>query len=410
MVHTVVMTAHCQVDCTLHVHYTFSPLSSLPSEDGSIASSQFVTPLSTRSQSPTLFHNCTQQDNPSMETVCNSLQRFLEEQQQTECTHRTLEDLEPNASQVTVTPTSDHMSSISDHVIHHVTPLTDHVTPGPSVETMSIRGSEQPVFYIGDIELEMNDDKTENGALNFGFEMSAKSDTEGSYSSTSGSLSPVKPVPRRPGILGVTQASLTVNTGANNQSFSSISTASPQSSMCSHSSHPPSPLTLSPSPTHSCEERPTHENSRLSEITSHENQNSESRTATCESSLDQTFGSNYLCPHQINHRDHNQCDQSQNGKEKVQEEDEWPDLCAESAQTHTEQKAVASLLHADSLPDYVQWNTGVPPPPACQTGYSCVPPNGASPMVHGAYWSVCTPLASANPTYLPREFTSYTTA
>ena len=172
----------------------------------------------------------------------------------------------------------DHVTSPLDEQLDHVTPPVeqpddvtmpvakqptspvakqpDHVT-SESPLTTSEEGSKSKVspertgFYIGDVELEI-DNEQENEALSFEFQActASKSDTDCS----SGSLSPAK-VSRRK----APHTLLTVDTSQ--YSFSSISTASPRSSVCSHSSsHPPSPLPLSPSPTSHCEEK-TEDNS-----------------------------------------------------------------------------------------------------------------------------------------------------
>lgn len=209
-----------------------------------------------------------------------------------------------------------------------------------------------------------NDHETED--LNFEFQCcppSGKSDTDSS-TTTSSSLSPKKAPSPHPASLPP-HSLLTVNTNrhplSQHHSFSSLSTASPQSSVCSQSSsRPPSPLTLSPSPSSHCDEE--------DKLSSPRAQAPPNQAPVAALQTDGLFSFPSVCA---------DCEavemmlERQKPKPEDEDKDEWPDLSGESNPAQVarpehrlsnEQTAIPYPPHSGPPANIMQWFASIRAP------------------------------------------------
>ena len=381
---------------TGHLHTLTTPTHTLTcSKFPSELSSVYTTPCSTRSQSPIQFlqEYSVEQSNSllscesSLERLHSSLQRVAEQRTRDERVAP-----EGTCDGHVTSPATEDPSHATDHMTDHVTNhVTNHVTPDSPSEcgtpTCSARTSQgrKTSVYVGDIELEMDGNETDEG-VDFEVSISSiKSDVEGS-DGISMSLSP-KASPR-PGILHVPPVRPTVDVHVQSPppSVSSISTASPLSSSASTSvcSHPSSPLTLSPSPTPPC-----HDNGNMSQEGSNgvTNSGGEKLTQELQARLqDSRSGQGPDLP-------------DSTGKDGIEHtcenlgvnlnQDEWPDFdldCAQPVQANPANlpgtARTTIVPHSESSPNIVQWFPTTShiqhPPPHPQAIYTH-PPLGGDP-------------------------------
>ena len=385
---------------TGHLHTLTTPTHTLTcSKFPSELSSVYTTPRSTRSQSPIQFlqEYSVEQSNSllscesSLERLHSSLQRVAEQRTRDERVAP-----EGTCDGHVTSPATEDPSHATDHMTDHVTNhVTNHVTPDSPSEcgtpTCSARTSQgrKTSVYVGDIELEMDGNETDEG-VDFEVSISSiKSDVEGS-DGISMSLSP-KAAPR-PGILHVPPVRPTVDVHVQSPppSVSSISTASPLSSSASTSvcSHPSSPLTLSPSPTPPC-----HENGNMSQEGSNgvTDSGGEKLTQELQARLqDSRSGQGPDLP-------------DSTGKDGIEHtcensgvnlnQDEWPDFdldCAQPVQANPANlpgtASTTIVPHSESSPNIVQWfpttshiqHPPPHPPPHPQAIYTH-PPLGGDP-------------------------------
>ncbi len=425
----------------------FPPFSNLPTKDeDGFTSSAFVTPDSTRSQSPAILPSS---DDPilsevpnilPLEEVCSSLERVKEERERMNATND--ESRQESMSNHVATPAEDSSGHLTSHVTLNPPPLSPTPLRDALENPVSTR-LDAAVFYIGEVELNIgasSDHVTED--LTFEFQCcppSNKSDTSCS-TTTSGSLSPAKNslqvhsgVPPHP--------FLTVDTSRHplpkHHSFSSLSTASPQSSICSQSSsHPPSP---SPSPSSHCGEEDKHTSEKgqidLASLRTH----SPPSHGPGMSQTDGLFIFPSSCAdckavEMVEEGVKTKREAEEEKEEEEQEEgmDEWPDLGGEfSLQPHfvgggpetglaKDQTAVPCVSQTEVAPNIMQWFASVVAPPNHAPCPAPMPPTQFihpaaihyMPMAGGVHLfaSNCTQMTNAGgngsmnyPAYFPQQ-------
>ena len=371
-----------------HTH-TFT-YSKFPSE----LSSVYTTPRSTRSQSPIQFlRECSvEQTNSllscesSLERLHNSLKRVAEQQEQGTCDERVTP--EGSCDGHVISPATEDPSHVTNHVTSGSPTDCSTVTCSTRTSQSSVstpRSSDKTAVYVGDIELEMDGNETDEGV---DFEVSIcsiKSDVEGS-SGISMSLSPK--VASRSGIIHVPQILPTVDVRVQSLppsvTCSSISTASPLSSSASTSvcSHPSSPLTFSPSPTPPCPSPTLPCQEHLSQEGSNRVTDSGSEKLTQELQERLLESRSGQGPNQTDSTGKDGIDRSCQNSDKnsvnQEHEDEWPDFdldCAQPAQTSPANLPgathVTNVPLSESSPDVAQWfpttsSHGQLPPPLPQ--------------------------------------------
>lgn len=201
----------------------------------STSSSAFVTPASSRSHSPVHTH-------PLFEDSLNHSLRELEQKQELV---KSTEDLSSCGSRVTIT--DDHVidSSTFPYTFTHNSEINNDKATTTDNPSATRHYSSDTVFHmvVGDINVEVNGSDFDKSS----FELPS-SPVESSYDEHDSGCgmsigSPSKSL-KRPGLIYVPpEISCQIPRGRSLE-FSSLSTTSPQSSICSSS-----PLSLSPSPT-----------------------------------------------------------------------------------------------------------------------------------------------------------------
>ncbi len=238
-------------------HHCLPPCSYLPvpvrSGMSSTTSSAFVTPASSRSQSP--VHHVHVRE--GVDSLHDSLKKLEQEQEQELDSFNNVSPEDSPSCGSHVTLIDDHV--IDDHVIESDAPPNfpytfihnSQIHNEPKNQPMVKNYSNDTVFQmvVGDIEVEVNGQEYNKCTFECPFSPVELNDEEHDsgcgMSIGSPSKSIIKHKEKRPGLIYIPQElSHQIPRGRSSFEFSSLSTASPQSSICSTS-----PLSLSPSPT-----------------------------------------------------------------------------------------------------------------------------------------------------------------